>query len=218
MKTLFATFLLAATGFSSAEITLPSASDRERFTDTLAKSPFILETKVTETKVAEKVDTFKDLYLRGVGKADGKDFVLVGRIGEERAMRFFGDEPGEDSMVVKSVKIGATFRDTKVVLEKGSESGEVGFKEEAISAAPAAAQIRPQAAPPQFGNPIRPQAPGMNIKGGQPNNQVPRPQFTPSIQLPKPQGGVNVAPGNKFGTPNRQTDPNRRIRTPIISN
>jgi hypothetical protein len=220
MKNLLATFLLAATGAASAEITLPAALDRARFRETLEKSPFILETKVTDEPKVEKVNPFKDLYIRGIGKADGKDYVLIQRLGEERTMRFFGGEEGEDSMLVKAVTIGATFRETKVVLEKGSETGEVGFKEEAISAPPQVAQMRPPTAPPQFGNQARPMTSGGNGRGVSPqtNPVVPRPQFTPSIQLPKPPGSMNVAPANKPGTPIRQTDPNRRIRTPIISN
>lgn len=220
MKNLFATLLLAVTGSATAEISLPAALDRARFKETMAKSPFILETKVVDEPKVEKVNPFKDLYIRGIGKADGKDFVLIQRLGEERSMRFFGGEEGEDSMLVKTVTIGATFRETKVVLEKGSETGEIGFKEEAISAAPQAAAVRPPSVPPQFGNQARPVAPGGMVKSGSPqgNPMVPRPQFTPSIQLPKPPGSMNVAPANKPGTPIRQTDPNRRIRTPIISN
>jgi hypothetical protein len=217
MKTLLSALLLTTAGLSSAGVILPKAPDRNRYAETLAASPFILETKVTEEKAVEKVSPFKDLFVRGIGKADGKDFVLVQRLGEERAMRFFGGEPGEDSIVVKSVKIGETFHDTKVTLEKGSETGEIGFKEEAINAPPQALQARPQAT---FGNQVRPATPGTIVKPGssQINPAVPRPQFTPGLQLPKPPGSGNVTPANGRGNSVRPPEPTRRIRTPIINN
>lgn len=217
MKTLPAFLLFAAVTVARAESVVPVPLNRNAFAETFAQSPFILETKVEKEVEAPKIDPFKDLYVRAISKDNGKDVVMIQRVGEERTIKLIGGEVGEDSMTIKSVKVGGNFHETKVVIEKGGETGEVGFKEESINTV-AAAMARPPGAPGQ--NPMNPltnqmrppQNPMAKIPVPGVNPATPRPQFTPTIQLPKPQGTGNVPGGGS------RTDSNRRIRTTVIGN
>ncbi len=76
--------LLSLTVAVVADDTIPQALPKARYEDTLGKSPFVLETKAAEVVVVEDKNPFQNLYLRGIGKADGKDYVLIQRLGEER--------------------------------------------------------------------------------------------------------------------------------------
>ena len=130
--------LLLLTAAAGADDFIPQAFPKERYNGTIGKSPFVLETKVVE-QAAPAVNPFQNLYLRTVAKADGKDYVLIQRLGEERPMKaFIGNEPGTDEFSVKSVRVGDSFRQTKVVLQKGTDIGEIGFKEDTINAPPVA--------------------------------------------------------------------------------
>ena len=179
--------LLLLTAAAGADDLIPQAFPRERYNDTIGKSPFVLETKVVE-QAAPAVNPFQNLYLRTVAKADGKDYVLIQRLGEERPMKaFIGNEPGAEEFSVKSVLAGDSFRDTKVVLQKGTDMGTIGFKEDTISMPPAAANAG-----------RGPMMPGMPQKpGGGPVPQVPtmrQPQIAaPSQPIPRPGGGAPVA-------------------------
>lgn len=216
MKTLPIFLLIAATRVACAESVIPAPLNRTVFAETFAQSPFILETKVEKEEVAVKIDPFtKDLYLRAISKDNGRDVVMIQKVGEERTIKLVAGDVGEDSMTVKSVKIGGNFSETRVVIEKGGETGEVGFKEDAIKGV-ATAPVRPPGMPGQ--NPMNPL---MNQMRAQPLNPMPKGQppgvnpsmpkpFTPTIQLPKPQN-PNAPVGNRF-------DANRRIRTTTIGN
>ena len=189
---------LALCAAAGAEAILPQALPKDRYAETMGKSPFVLETKAAEPEAPAK-NIFLNLYLRGVGKADGKDYVLVQRLGEERPMRFIGNEPGPDDFSVKSVRVGNNFRETKIVLQKGTETCEIGFKEDTINAPPAAAgQNRGPAMPGQFpkpGSTIPPQ--GQAVRPPQfttPTQMVPRPGVVvpqPMVTTPQP---VSVPP------------------------
>jgi len=218
MKTLPAFLLFVAVGVACAESVVPVPLDRNLFAETFAQSPFILETKVEKEAVAPETPRFeKDLYLRAISKDNGKDVVMIQKVGEERTIKLVAGEVGEDSMTIKSVKVGGSFHETKVVITKGGETGEVGFKEESINTV-AAPMARPPGAPGQ--NPMNPltnqMRPSQNPMAKIPvpgfNPATPRPQFTPSIQLPKPQGMGNGPGGGSRG------DSNRRIRTTVIGN
>jgi hypothetical protein len=197
MKPLAIFLALAAT--AGADDIVPKAFPKDRYAETFRKSPFVLETKSTDV-ATDKSNPFQNLYLRGVGKADGKDHILIQRLGEERPMQFVINEPGPDELTVKSVRFGNSFRETKVVLQKGTETGEVGFKEDTINAPPpAAGQNRTAPQPGQFpkpGAPMPQQIPA--VRPGQvatpvqpvprPGGAVPMPQPT---NIPQPPGAVH---------------------------
>ena len=128
MKPLIILGILAAASHVRAEVEIiPKPFGKDRYAETIAKSPFVLETKVVEEPVVKKEDIFANLYLRGISGSDGKEEVLVQRLGEDKSMRFSGSEP-VDGMFVKSVKSGGTFREAVVVMQKGMETGEIKFK------------------------------------------------------------------------------------------
>lgn len=203
--------LLALSAAAGADDILPQPLPKDRYSDTIAKSPFVLETKPVDAPAEVKVNPFQNLYLRGIGKADGKDYILVQRLGEERPMRFLGNEPGPDELSVQSVKIGESFRGTKVVLKKGTETGEIGFKEDTINVPPAApaGASRGPAMPGQFSKPgatglpqPMPSMPSMRppqaMQPTQPSQPVPRPMgaVPPPVNIPQipgqPKGRVRV--------------------------
>jgi len=195
---------LALTVAAGAEDLIPQVLPKDRYADTIGKSPFVLETKATDAPAIEKINPFQNLYLRGVGKAEGKDYVLVQRLGEERPMRFIGNEAGPDELVVKSVRIGNSFRETKVVLQKGLETGEVGFKEDTINTPPpATGQNRGPAVPGQFPKPgTTMQPPVPVVRQTQPNipvQAVPRPGSI--APMPHPTAPQPVAIPQSPGTP-----------------
>jgi len=208
---------LALTAAAGAEDILPQALPKDRYVETIGKSPFVLETKAAEPEVAQ-VNPFQNLYLRSVSKADGKDYVLAQRLGEERPLKpFIGSEPGDDGYLVKSVRVGNSFRETKVVLQKGSETGEIGFKEDTINAPPAApaGQNRGAPQPPQPGQPPRPgvpmptQAPAVRpTQPSVPVQAVPRPGG--AMPMPQP-----AAP-QPMKIPQTPGAPNGRVR--VINN
>ena len=69
MKPLIVLGILAAASHVRAEVEIiPQPFGKERYAETIAKSPFVLETKVVEEPVVKKEDPFANLYLRGIGK------------------------------------------------------------------------------------------------------------------------------------------------------
>ena len=206
--------VLAFSAVAVADDILPQALPKDRYAETIGKSPFVLETKVVEHAV-EAVNPFQNLYLRGVGKADGKDYVIIQRLGEERPMKpFIANEPGVEEYVVKSVRVGNTFKETKVVLQKGTETGEIGFKEDTINVPPAAAagQGRGLPQPGQFPKPggtMPPQMPtARTTQPGAPIQAVPR----PGSAVPMPQ----AIPQQPANIPRPPGAPNARVR--VINN
>jgi hypothetical protein len=191
--------LLAVTIAARADEAIPKAFDKARYAETLGKSPFVLATKVVEEKAPDVISPFANLYIRGVGKADGKDYVLLQRLGEERSIRLLGTEVGDDGLAVKTMKVGNSFRETKVVLQKGLEIGEVGFKEDTLNTPPAAPKA-PPGSPMQLPKPgsatVMPQFPGSRSPVSQPSaTTIPRPQ----VPIPTP-----VAVPQKPGSPRQR--------------
>jgi hypothetical protein len=112
------------------------------------------------------------------------------------------------------VWIGNSFCETKVVLQKGSETGEIGFKEDTISAPPAApaGQARNPAQPgqpPRPGVPMPTQMPAVRpIQPSIPVQAVPRPGG--AMPMPQP-----TAP-QPMKMPQTPGAPNGRVR--VINN
>jgi len=201
--------LLAVTVAARADDIIPKAFDKARYAETLGRSPFVLETKVVEEPKEPPKNIFANLFLRGVGKADGKDYVLLQRLGEERSIRLLGTEPGDDGIAVKDVKIGNSFRETKVVLTAGMEIGEVGFKEDTLSAPPAAPKG-------PLGNPMQP------MQFPKPGTGTAVPPF-PGSRPPVPFAGTNMAiPRPQMPGPNPVAIPQpggaARQRVRVINN
>ena len=210
MKPLLLAGFLAVSDFALAEAIVPPPFDPGRYSESLARSPFVLATKPVESPIVEGPSPFKDLYLRLVSKnSDGNYYVLFQQLGKEKAIHLEGNVPGEDGFVIKDVKIGDGFRTTRVMLQKGSDTGEIGFKEESITAPPA--PIPNRAVP---GGPRFPGAPPTPVR-------VPSPPATttanPRPQFPQPatgNGSLNQLPP---ATP--RTSPgeaNRRQRVRVI--
>jgi hypothetical protein len=132
MKTIL--MLVSVTLAARADSIIPKSFERGRYAETIGQNPFVLEAKVDVTQPPPKPPL--NWFLRGISKAEGKDYVLVQRIGEERAVRLIGNEPGEDQLSVKAVKVGSNFHETKVTLIMGTEMSEVGFKQDTNSAPP----------------------------------------------------------------------------------
>lgn len=178
--------LLALYAVAGADDILPQALPKDRYAATVGKSPFVLETKAAEAPAEAKVNPFQNLYLRGLSKADGLDIVFIQRLAEDRPMRFIGNEPGPDELSVQSVRVGNTFRETRVVLKKGTETGEIGFQENTLNAPP----------PPPPGAGRGPVQPGQFPRPGGPNIPQPIPSMRPpqaampTQAVPRPQGAV----------------------------
>ena len=106
-------------------------------------------------------------------------------------MRFIGNEPGNEELTVQSVRVGNTFRETSVVVKKGTETGEIKFKEDSLNTPPPAITgpggARGPTAQGQFpkpgGAPMSPQMNAMNPTRLPQTNAVPQP-------VPRPQGSV----------------------------
>lgn len=213
MKPLIIILTLAAA--AGADEIIPVALQMDRYAETVGMSPFVLETKSTEVAPVVEADIFQHLFLRGIGKADGKDYVLIQRLGEERPMRFIGNDPGPDDIAVQSVVIGNTFRETRVVLKKGTKTGEVKFKEESLtSAAPPPQGMRQPMVPGQPQKPGAMPIPQPQIPSARPPQfgnmptQVPRPQgAVPPPQFPKP-SNVPQSPGSSSSKGRLRVIPN----------
>jgi hypothetical protein len=198
MKSLILFLSLAATAGAATTVTddiIPVAFAKDRYAETKAKSPFVLETKSTEAAAVEKPNPFQGLYLRGISKEAGKDYVLIQRLGEERPMRFIGNEPGPDGMSVKSIVIGNSFRETKIILQLGTDTGDVKFKEDTSPPPPPQGMRQPgtPGQPQKSGGMPMPmpqpqgQSPVRVVQPGAPGQTVPRPGTVPMPQPTAPQ-------------------------------
>lgn len=195
MKTLFLLAFVTSSGFALAESVVPAPYERSRYDETLARSPFVLATPPEAPKEEEKDSPLSNLYITGMGKLDnGRDYVFVQRIGEERAMKFEGDQANEEGIAVKQVKWGDRWDKSTAVLSYKTEQKEVKFKENA------GASQAPPVPPPNQGNPRQ--------AGMVPNAPPPMMQ-TPAGQAPTTltgrQGGSNRGPSSATGIPRPTT-------------
>jgi hypothetical protein len=210
----FAVISLAAALAQAGDI-LPQLPDKSRYAGTVARSPFVLETKAAEEPSAPVDSPFKGLYLLGVSKEGDKDWVVVQSRDAQKAMHFVGNEPGEEGLAVKTVRIGNSFRETKVVLQKGAETGEIGYREEVNTPPPAVQQKQMPGMPPTFSRPGMPTVPGAmpgstrTVPAVAP--PIPRPQVPVAVPLPNPT--MNVQQQQQ----QQANDANRRQRVRVIN-
>ena len=243
MKSLTLLALILPAGLVLAESAIPEPYPKERYTDTLSQSPFVLATPVDD-KEAKPASLLDNLILTGMGKVDdGRDYVIVQRIGDEGSMKFIGNEPNDQGISVKEVKWADRWNNSSAVLKYGSLQETVKFKD---NPAPAVAMAPPPGAntgrPPGIVNaPVAP-----NASGGAPGPRPPTvggprsaSSITPTIprpgtpQVPRPGGGVPLPSGNNNfrgggpqltqggAQPANQPSPNGgsgRIRTRSINN
>lgn len=217
MKTL--TFLaLTASAIAATDSAIPQPFSRERYEETRTVSPFVLATKSDDKPPVEVVNPFAQLYIVGLGRVDGKEYVTIVRHGEEtKPIRLWGNEEN-DGISVQQVVWSDKFGQSKVKLKKGADVGEIGFDENATRSAiagtpiPGQQQNRPPGMPQgnQPQNQFRP--PNAPNAAPQPNSSIPRPSggYTPpNVQnIPRPQGAA-IPPG---GTNNAATQSRQRIR------
>ena len=215
---------LTTSAFAATDGIIPQGFTRERYEETRTTSPFVLATKVEPEKKEEVINPFQNLYVTGLGRADGKEYVTIVRVGEEQTpIRLWGNSPGEDGLAVQQVIWSDIFGQSKGKLKNGSDVGEVGFNENAIKSAVAGTPI----APPAGGNrpPTLPgqQPPsGFNRPTSAPtaapqvtNTSIPRPPGAPSsgnsgASIPRPPG--SFTPPSSNGGNNASSQGRQRVR------
>ena len=223
MKTIALTLATVTAAFAATDAVVPQAFNKERYEETRTASPFVLATKVVDEKPVDEPKPFANLYVVGLGRAEGKEYVTIVRVGEEATpIRLWGNTPDEDGLSVQQVIWSDVFGKSKVKLKKGSDIGEIGFNENAIRSAVAGTPVpqgmpqagRPplpgQATPPGFNRPTNvPQQPTVN-----PN--IPRPTTAGGANIPRPPTNFTPPPQPNNGANNNATQGRQRIR--VINN
>src|SRR4051794_36973781 len=101
----------ALTGCALAESAIPAAFSKDRYRETFSKSPFVFAA-VELPAAPPPEDHLKDLVVMGMGKLDdGRDFVIVQRSGDTRALRFEGVGQTRDGYGIKAVKWGDRWKE-----------------------------------------------------------------------------------------------------------
>ena len=225
MKTSLIILIATTSALVAAENIIPVAYTKDRYGETFSNSPFALETKV-EAPTAPKEDAFKNLELKGLGQADGKDYVIIQKVGESSSMRFWGQEPTAD-MFIKEVHWSDKMGETYVIVRKGSEEGKVSFNELAFRSGVSQSAPNPAPTRPTHGNfgGKNPTAPSLGNAAQRP----PQPTFQPARPIigtppapsatPAPGGGFRSSPpgiSTPTATPGTQNKGRQRIR--VINN
>jgi hypothetical protein len=228
MKTLIILSISATCAFSATESVVPEPFKKERYEETRTTSPFVLATKVVDVEVAPKEDPLANMYIVGLGRADGKEYVTVAKLGEESTpIRLFGNTPGDDGISVQQVIWSDAFGKSRVKLKKGSHVGEIGFNENAIKSAVAGSPVAPamqNSRPPGipapatgFNRPTNSSIPtpaSFNSASGRPGGTP----FSPSggTSIPKPTGSPVINPPAPNNGSGGATQSRQRIR--VIQN
>ena len=114
-------------GMVLAEASIAEPYPKERYTGTLSKSPFVLETPPGKPPTPQS-SPLDNLVITGMGKLDDeRNYGIAQRVGDERSMKFIGDEPNEEGISVKEVKWANRWGDCYVVMKHGSEEKIVKF-------------------------------------------------------------------------------------------
>ena len=115
---------------------LPGPVPISRYQSILDKSPFAPPTAAVVAPITEATPSFaQDLYVTGVAKLSGGDFVTLS---SRDHSRHFALATGEnfDGMTLASIEWAQEIGKSKVTLKKGSEFGVVAFDEAATQTAP----------------------------------------------------------------------------------
>ena len=146
---------LTATAIAAPDIVLPEPFAKDRYEQTRTNSPFVLATIAPPELTVAKTKFSEAMYLTGLGRADGREYVIIVRVGDEaRPIRLSGSTPNEDGIAVHQIEWSDAFGKSKVKLTKGGEVEEVGFNE---NAAKSRSPIPITKAPPSVGG--KPTAP-----------------------------------------------------------
>ncbi len=216
MKTTLVLAVFAITGVRAfCESAIPEKWKQDRYEETTAASPFVLETP----KVAEAPPPAKDepMFLNAISNVDGRVFVVIQRVGETNPIRLMQGEKSEDGITITNIKMGDKFATTEVEIEENGKKRWIKFNESSAAPAPRPAAVpqgggsgRPRGIPPM----PAPVAPTINTGGAVPKqpqpgatgSQIPRPTNSPAVNIPRP-GGVGTPPSFRGGTPGSNPAP-----------
>ena len=173
---------------------IPAPFEAARYEETLTNSPFVLATPPAEP---EKVEEPHNLVVTGMGKLDdGRDYVLIQKLGEERSMRFEGNAPMNGYSVKKVNWADKWTQSTVVVKPDSGEEITVKFKEQPQQTAALVQNGRPPGAP---GVPTPAGSRPMQAGGMTPT--IPRPNSAGMPPVPRPAGGVTLPQPNGVKAP-----------------
>ena len=136
MRTL-AFIAIATTTFAAADSVLPEPFAKQRYELTRTNSPFVLASIAPPQVVVEKTKFSEAMYVTGLGRAGGSEFVTIVKVGDEsRPIRLSGNTPNENGIAVHQIEWSDAFGKSKVKLTKNGEVEEIGFNENAAKSAP----------------------------------------------------------------------------------
>ena len=159
---------------AAAETPDPIGFSLSRYQAMIDKSPFALATAPpVEAPPAPTAVFTQDLYVTGIAKVGGNDFVSIGYKGDPtKRFSLQAGQPGPDGITLASVAWSQEPCKSKATLKKGTEFGTIGFDEAAMAASAAAAPAQPQPFQPPPGQPLqiqrRPFQPVSRVPAGRP--------------------------------------------------
>ena len=194
---------------------IPAAWPAARYQAMIDKSPFSLATPppaVTAAPEPAGPTFYQDLYVVGIAKIGGKNFVSIASRDQSQHFSVTVGETGPEGIVVDSVISGTGIGTSKVKVKKDGKEGLIGFDDTIQNNASPNGATPPQQMPPGMpGVPpgmqppmLRPPVRNNFAPAGMPN----RPMTVPNVKAFRP-GQPMVPPG--FG-------PQGRIRQRPIPN
>jgi hypothetical protein len=150
MKSILLMVILPA-GMVLAEASIAEPYPKERYTDTLSRSPFVLETPPGKPPTPQP-SPLDNIVITGMGKLDDeRNYVIAQRVGDVRSMKFIDNEPNEEGISVKEVKWENRWSDCNVVMKHGSEEKIVKFTKNSAPLVPPSPPNKIGRTPPRVG-------------------------------------------------------------------
>ncbi len=145
-RALSASLIFLAHGFAlnaatTAANDLPAAMPLSRYDALMKKSPFALATPAGATAAASTAGFTANLYVSGVAKIDGRDFVTIRSKDGQTHFSLMPGELGPDGIVITSVDWSDEVGKSKVTLKKGQETGVAEFDQAVLQAPPPPAAV-----------------------------------------------------------------------------
>ena len=145
-RALSASLIFLAHGFAlnaatTAANDLPAAMPLSRYDALMKKSPFALATPAGATAAASTAGFTANLYVSGVAKIDGRDFVTIRSKDGQTHFSLMPGELGPDGIVITSVDWSDQVGKSKVTLKKGQETGVAEFDQAVLQAPPPPAAV-----------------------------------------------------------------------------